>query len=193
MSFKELVKKVEASKEFKTFKKENPKSVLYSAFFLMRQAAGNLILENQQLDFWLGNASKSGDFGHAKNKDVFEQEDVASFAFDGEKIQIKKDQLEPAHDKKDRSFRELDKNISIDTEDVKKIILKELEKNNFEVKDVSKIILVLQEKEKTQVWNITCIISLSMLRIHIDMKGKVLECKKSSLFDMMRVEKGKKK
>ncbi len=174
MSFKELVKKVESSHEYKTFKKENPKSILYSAFFLMRQAAGNLILENQQLDFWLG------------------KDDVTSFAFDGEKILMKKDQLEPAHDKEDRNFRELDKTLSIDTEEVKKIIIKEIEKNNFEIKDVSKIILVLQEKEKTQVWNITCIIGLSMLRIHADMKGKVLESKKSSLFDMMRVEKGKK-
>lgn len=177
MSFKELIKKVEASKEFKTFKKENPKSILYSAFFLMRQAAGNLILENQQLDFWLG------------------KDNVASFAFDGQCIQMKKDQLEPAKDKKDRSFRELYQNIKIDTDDVKKIIIKELEKNNFEIKDVSKIIIVLQEVEtrkETQVWNITCIVGLNLLRIHIDMNGKVLESKKSSLFEMMRVEKGKK-
>ena len=144
----------------------------------MRQAAGNLILENQQLDFWL------------------HDDDVASFAFDGQAIQIKKDQLEPAHDKKNRNFRKLDQNISIDTDDLKKIIIKEIKKNNFEVKDISKIILVLQEIESkqgnTQVWNITCIIGLSMLRIHVDMKGKVLECKKSSLFDMMKIEKGKK-
>jgi len=175
MSFKELIKKVESSTEFKSFKKEHPKSVLYSAFFLMRQAAGNLILENQQLDFWL-----HGD-------------EVASFAYDGQSVQKKIDRLEPDKDGKERNFKDLDKEIKIDTDDLKKIIIKEIEKNNFEIKDISKIILVLQEKENKQVWNITCIIGLNMLRLHIDMNGNVLECKKSSLFDMMKIEKGKKK
>jgi frataxin-like iron-binding protein CyaY len=169
MSFQELVKKVESSNEFCKFKKENKKAILYSGFFTIRQAFGNLILESEQLDYWLG------------------QDDVATFFIEENKIKNKIDKLE----KKDKKFNELDRKIKIDVEDIEKIILKELEKENLEIKDVSKIIIILQKPEK-QIWNITCIIGLQMLRMHIDIHGKILEKKKGSLFDMMKIEEGKK-
>lgn len=173
MSIKTLIKTVEYSEEFKKFKKEHKKAVLYSAFLLIRQAFGNLIVETQQLDYWIGG------------------EEVAEFFLDEEgNIKSKIDKLEPS-DEKNRVFTELESKI-FDVEQLDKLILKEIEKNSLEKTQISRIICVLQKIQGKQVWNITCIIGLTMLRFHVDMKGKVLEVKKGSLFDVMSVEKGKK-
>jgi len=172
MSIKTLINTIENSSEFKEFKKKHKKTVLYSAFLLIRQAFGNLIVETQQLDYWLGG------------------EEVAEFFIDEKaNVQFKVDKLEPSKEK-NRVFTELDKKI-LEVEELDKLIIKEIEKNSSEVKDVSKIICVLQKIENKQVWNITCIIGLSMLRFHLDMNGKVLESKKGSLFDVVSIEPGK--
>ena len=59
----------------------------------------------------------------------------------------------------------------------------------------SKIIAVLQRlKENNQlVWNVTAISGFNLLRLHISMDGKFLLHKKSSLLDMMKIEKSLKK
>lgn len=170
MSFKELIKKVESSSEFKRFKKEHPKAILYSAFFLLRNAAGNLVIETQQLDYWLG-------------KDV-----VATFMLDEcEKIQHKLDRLESA----DKTFTLLNKTIKIDVDELKKIIIKESEKYLGD-EPVSKVIVVLQKIDGKQVWNITCIQGFRMLRMHVDMNGKVSKAETGNLMDFMKVQKGEK-
>ena len=171
MSIKTLIETVESSKEFKEFKKEHKKAVLYSAFLLMRQAFGNLIVETQQLDYWLGG------------------EEVAEFFLEEGNVKSKIDKLEPSNDK-DRKFTELEPKV-FDVEDAEKMIIKEIEKNSFEIKDVSKIICVLQKIQDKQVWKITCIIGITMLRFHISMDGKISDEKKGSLFDIISVEKGK--
>ncbi|MCX6742523.1 MAG: hypothetical protein NTX24_05140 [Candidatus Pacearchaeota archaeon] len=170
MTFKELIKKVESSEQFKEFKKKNPKAILYSAFFLMRDAAGNLVIETQQADYWLGTS------------------DVATFIVDEcDKIHHKLDRLESA----DKRFTALNKTIKVDLDDLKKIIKKEVEKFLGD-EALSKAIIVLQKIEGKQVWNITCIMGFRMLRMHIDMDGKVLKAETGSLMDFLNVQKGEK-
>ncbi len=175
MSFKKLKEKIESSKEFKDFKKENPKALLYSAFFMLRQACGNLIIETQQLDYWLNH------------------EKVATFFFDeNQKIQKKVDQVEPVKEGEKREILKLDDEIKVDVDNLQKIIKKELDKNKVGIEEVSKVIAILQKIKDRQVWNITCISGLSLYRIHVDEDGKVLENKKESILSMMKIEPGKK-
>jgi hypothetical protein len=170
MSFKELIKKVEASEAFKEFKKKHPKAVLYSAFFLMRDAAGNLVIDSQQADYWLG------------------KDEVATFMLDEcNKIQHKLDRLESS----DKKFTVLNKTIKVDIDGLTKIIRKEVEKFLGD-EPLSKVIIVLQKIEGKQVWNITCIMGFRMLRMHVDMNGKVSKAETGSLMDFLKVQKGEK-
>jgi hypothetical protein len=170
MSFKQLVKQVESSAEYKKFKKEHPKAILYSVFFTMRNAFGNLVVETQQADYWLG------------------EDNVATFMFDeNDKIKHKIDKIEA----KDKKFTVLSHEIKFDVDDIAKIIQKEIEKN-YGDESASKIIIVLQKIEGKQVWNVTCIIGFKILRLHIDMDGKVTKSSKESLMDIMKVEKNDK-
>jgi hypothetical protein len=197
MTFKELLEKVESSEAHKKFKKEHPNAILYSAFFMIRQAFGNLILETQQLDYWLG------------------KDNVAMFTLDEKNnIHHKMDILE----NKEKTFTEMDRDVKIDLDEVQETVRKEIEKK-YKITEVSNIILIIQkehadkkeyqkegEKEsdksetkknkqnqENQVWNITAIIGFKMLRMHIECKtGKILMNADSSLFDMMKVQKNPK-
>jgi len=174
MSFKKLKENIEKSEEFKKFKKENPKALLYSAFFMLKQAFGNLIIETQQLDYFIGGKK------------------VATLFFDeNQKIQKKVDEVEPAKQGEKREFVKLDDEIKIDVENLQEIIKKELNKNKVGIEEVSKVIAILQKIKCKVVWNITCISGMTLIRMHIDENGKVLENKKESLLSMMKVEKGK--
>ncbi len=174
MSLKKLREQIEKSEEFKEFSKENPKASLYSAFFMLRQACGNLIVETQQLDYWIGH------------------EKVATFLFDeNEKVQLKIDQVEPVKEREKREFIKLDDKVKLDVDDLQEIIKEELDKNKVGMNEVSKVIAVLQKTKGKQVWNITCIIGLTLCRIHVDENGKVLDNKKESILSLMKVKKGK--
>lgn len=177
MSFKNLKIQVEKSDEFKKFRKENPKAILYSAFFMLKQTCGNLIVENQQLDYWLG------------------KEKVATFFFDeNESVKSKVDEVEPMKEGEKRDIQELDeKEVKLDVDDLQKIIKKELEKNKVDMNELSKTIAILQKIKGKIIWNITCVSGLSLYRIHVDEDGKVLESKKESILSMMKIESGKKK
>jgi hypothetical protein len=173
MSFKKLKEQIEKSEEFKKLKKEYPKSTLYSAFFMLRQAFGNLIIETQQLDY------------HIEGKKV------ATLSFDEkENVQRKVDEVEPAKPGEKQEFEKLD-DVLIDVDDLQEIIKKELNKNKVGIEEVSKVIVILQKIKGKQVWNITCISGLSLYRIHLDKEGKVLENKKESILSMMKIESGK--
>ena len=174
MSFKKLRENIEKSEEFKKFKKENPKAILYSVFFMLRQAFGNLVIETQQLDYWIG------------------QDKVATFLFDeNEKVQLKIDKVEPVKEGEKREFVKLEDTVKLDVDDLQEIIKKELGKSKVGIEEVSKVIAVLQKTNGEQVWNITCIVGLTLYRIHVDEDKKVLDEKKESILSMMKVEKGK--
>jgi hypothetical protein len=171
MSFQELLKRVESSPEYKKFEKEEPKAILYSAFFVIRQAFGSLVSETEQLDYWLG------------------EDKVATFLIQDDNVLYKLDKI----DSKDKKFTTLNTKIKTDVDEISALVLKELEKKKeFEKTQISKIIIVLQKKEEKQIWNVTCILGLKLIKLELDMQGKFLEKKEESLIDFVKIEKGKK-
>ncbi|UCD21013.1 MAG: hypothetical protein JSW08_00495 [archaeon] len=171
MSFKELLKQVESNDLFKEFKKKHPKAKLYSAFFTLRKAHGNILLDSQQLDYVIG------------KKEVF------SFFMQNNEVQSKEDKL----NKEVKDFKELDKNIKIDIEEVKKIILKEKQKQKIST-DFTEMVIILQKLKGKQIWNTLMVLpSLEILRIHIGMDGKILSSKREGFMNFIKVKKGKKK
>jgi len=159
MGFKETLSELKKSSEFKEFRKENPDAYLCAAFFVINEK-----IEQRQIHFWLKEAK------------------IATFIFNEDKtITLKKE--EPL--KRD-IMQKLDEKINFDIEDIQRLIEKEIKKDKQDVQ-ISKIIAILQVLDDKQIWNITSLLSgLSMLRIHINMDGKILEKTKGSVFDIVR-------
>lgn len=164
MSFQNSLKKLESSSEFKSFKTKNKKAFLFSAFFVFNS---KLEIDTEQFNYYISE----------KKVIVFDVKDS---------ITSKTDELEP-HDK----ITKIDSNIKIDTDELKKIIEKEIETKKLGAFDVSKIICILQNIDGKQVWNVTCLMSsLKMLRMQIDcFSGKIIKSEEASLFDMMKIKK----
>ncbi|MEM2089909.1 MAG: hypothetical protein QXL88_02350 [Candidatus Pacearchaeota archaeon] len=167
MSFKELLKRIETSPEFKNFKKKYPNAKLYSAFFTLRKAFGTIVEDSQQLDYLLG-----------ENK-------IVTFFLQDEEVKLKQDELE----KKVQNFKGLNKKISIDIEELKEIIEKEINKQKIK-SDIQEIVAILQMENKIQIWNVIVLLSsFEMLRLHIDMQGKIFFNTKESFMDFIKIKK----
>ncbi|MFH0831421.1 MAG: hypothetical protein V1886_00955 [archaeon] len=159
MNFAETLEKLEASKEFRNFKKKNTDAYLCAGFFVIDFEAGK---DTQQMDFQC-------------------DEQIAAFSV-SDRIEMK---MEETIDKK--KVPEIKKEIKIDLDEMQKIAGKEIEKSKISTK-LNKMIAILQMNNEKQIWNITCIFaSLAMLRVHIDaFSGDVLRADKSSLFDFVQ-------
>lgn len=159
MNFKEALLKLKKSKEFKDFKKQNPKSYLCAGFFVLDFETQQNI---QQIDFQT-------------------DEKIAAFSVN-DTISMK---MEETADKK--KVPTIKPEIKIDLDDVQETAKKEIEKNKISSK-LNKIIAILQMHDEKQIWNVTCIFAtLVMLRLHIDaFTGKILKSEKSSLFDFVQ-------
>lgn len=164
MSFKDSLKKLKASKEFKKFKAKNKSAFLFSAFFVLNS---QLELETQQIDYFLT------------------RKRVATFLIN-DKIEFKTDEFNPKG-----KITAINENIKIDIDDLKKIIENEINKKSLANFGINKIIVVLQKINNKQMWNVTCLLSsLKMLRLHINcFNGKILESKEASVFDFISVKK----
>jgi hypothetical protein len=170
MSFKETLEKIEHSAEFKNFKKDNPHAKMYSAFFTMRNAHGNILTDSRQIDYLLG------------------KEKIVTFFIQDDQVKVKMDKLE----KPVENFKPLETKIKIELEDVKKMFLEEIKKQKI-ISDITEAIIILQKVDNKQIWNIIVIFSsFQLLKMHIDMEGKILLDQKENAFDMIHVEKGKK-
>ena len=104
--FKQLLKKVQSSQEFKDFKSKHKNTFLFSAFFILNP---ELEVETEQLDYAIDN----------KN------EKAATFIIDNvnnSKIKFKIDELEPKS-----HIIKIDHKIKVDVDDVVKTIRNQLE------------------------------------------------------------------
>jgi len=166
ISFKETLEKLENSKEFKEFKKENPSAFLTTGFFVVDNEAKT---ESKQLDF----ATSKG-----------EEKELVTFLI-GEKIEQKKEETI----KKEKFNRiEIPK---IELNDALEIMKKETEKIS---QTYSKIIAILQmienEGKSAEIWNLTCLSGFNMFRLHIDaMTGEIFKEENKNLMDIVRIEK----
>lgn len=164
MSFKELLKRVENSQEFKEFKKKYKNAKLYSGFFSLRYAFGTFVTECEQIDY------------------LIDKRNIITFFAEENKIKKKRDILE----KPVENFKTLEKKIGVDIEEIKEIIKKEIERQKI-FSEIQQVIAILQLHEKKQIWNVMVLFSdLCMLRIHLDMNGNILLSKKENMMDLMR-------
>jgi len=165
MKLSELFSKLESSSEFKKFRKKNPKAYFCAAFFVFDYESNET---KKQLDYYV-----------SENEIItflIEDKIIAQEAKMPEKEQLKEI-------KKDE--------IKVDLDEVLEKVKKESEKLKFKP---SKTIVILQRLKESEelIWNITSLSGFSILRFHINMKGDFLINQKSSMMDLMRVEKGNK-
>lgn len=160
MNFKEIIKKIESSKEFKEYKKQNQDSFLADIF--------TIIKEKEDFDWQLDYYSKSKDKITSfviKNKEIIEREEEI-FRKDNSEI------------------------IKLNLNNVKIPVEKALEEINKKTKEKpNEIIIVLQVINKKETWNITYLTtSFRTLNAKIDAKsGKIISQEEASLFSNLKL------
>lgn len=169
MKIDEVIKSVEASKEYKDFKKNNKDSFLLSLFFIV---SPKFEFEIEQVNYFLPKDNK-----------------VMSFILNSSGIQTKLDELYNKQHHLEKTSNELDTKIKIDLADVKLIIDEKIkDKKNGEL---NKIIVVFQELNGKPCWNLTFMFSsLKLVNTIIDAKtGEVNKEDVTNLSDIMKFQK----
>jgi len=165
MKLSAMFEKLENSSEFKKFKKENPKAYFCAAFFVFDYENKE---EKAQLDYCIS------------------EDDIETFVI-ADKILKQKAQMA-----KPEKLKEIKKDeINIDLDECLEIVKKEAENQKF---IASKLIVILQrlKDSETLIWNITGFSGFNILRMHLDMSGKLILNERKSMLEMMKIEKGKK-
>ena len=163
ISFKDALKILHESSEFKNWKKKNKNTYLSYGFFIIESEDTN----------W-----KVGYYDSKKDK-------LTSFDV-GSKIKIEPDEEVFKQKKKKVEKLDLDK-VKFDLADAVGIA-KNLQEEEFVTENPTKIIAILQKIEVGQVWNITCLTqNFNTLNFKIKTEtGRVLEKKLTSLMQFKK-------
>lgn len=165
MNIFDVIRKVEMSKEFKTFKKENPGAYFCAAFFIMDYETNE---HKKQLDYYVSST------------------DVMTFSIDP------KDESKIIPAKAELPKKEKIPAIGLQAVKLNEDEIMEIAKKESEIGDFTKVIVVLQNLEGKDIWNLSCMKGLQMMRYHLSATdGKVLKKEKINLMDMMKIERGK--
>jgi hypothetical protein len=164
MDFHSTFEKIESSKIFKRFKKENPKAELVAGFFV--------------LDLLKGTDEKSLDYKTGKKIFTF-------LLSNSDEITLREDELI-----KDPRFPELKKispKVKVDLDEIPSIANQAAIENNLGSK-FQKIIAVLQIFGNNQAWNLTCILDgFIILNIIIDSgTGEILKFERKNMADFIK-------
>ena len=169
MNLKFYIEKLNSSEKFKEFKKENQDCFLCSGFFIIdkQKHADNKI----NLDFYI--PSKKEMFSFKLNNKI-EKVPVENFA-------------------KDFIPEKISENINFDFEEIEKIIEQEFQKEKIN-KKIQKILFSLQSlNSKSYLIGTIFISGLGIIQTKFDLqKNKIIEFKKKSFFDMVKIIKKKK-
>ena len=163
ISFKDALKILEESSEFKNWKKKNKNTYLSYGFF---------IIESEDTNWKIGY--------YDSKKDKLTSFDV------GSKIKIEPDEEVFKQKKKKVEKLELDK-VNYDLADAVSIA-KNLQEEEFVTENPTKIIAILQKIDAGQIWNITCLTqNFNTLNFKIKSEtGRVLEKRLSSLMEFKK-------
>lgn len=149
--------KLENSKQFKQFKKNNPQAYLASAFFTFDLVKNT---QESQLDYF--------------NKGKF-----MTFQLDNEIIMKEQEPMKKANPKNLPDS-------SLDLAKLPEIVKKQLEKNKVQEKP-SKIIAILTCEDNQPIFSLNCITSsMSVIKIKLDDKGSCIRFEKLNLFDFTK-------
>ncbi|MEK6914531.1 MAG: hypothetical protein AABW83_02665 [Nanoarchaeota archaeon] len=168
MSFKETLKKVESSEDYKSFIKDHPNAELCTGFFI--------------LDF-LSNDDKN-------SIDYKEEDKIFTFNVN-EKVQMQEDKLINLDNVP--KLEPIISEIKIELEELKTIAQEKAHEEGIGAK-FNKIIAILQNyndpetKEKNQIWNLTCMLDqLIILHVLIDSQtGKIIKFERKSFMDLIK-------
>ena len=157
-----LIEKLEASEEFKKFKKENPEAYFCGVFFIM---AAHEPENKRQLNFMLPSGKMV----------------LFDMGLHGEKITYSELEQPALSGEKPKAIK--DGEIKVDDEGAVNLIAKESGKR------YDKTIAVLQKNKDGLLWNMTCIDGFTLHRYFVDaVTGKLDHQKDIKLQDMTRVE-----
>jgi hypothetical protein len=166
MNFQFYFERLEDSKVFREFMKENPKAYFCSGFFTLDKD-GN---DNQRhLDFYIPDKKEMVNFK------------INSMTERGvEKVPVEKSEIVP---------EPLETGVDFDFEEIESMIVKGMERKEIKQK-VQKILISLQNVHKKPVLICTVFISgLGLLRVNFDLsegKPKIILFEKKSFFDVIR-------
>lgn len=160
--FKESLKILENSKEFKEWKKENPDTYLSYGF----------LMPSSSKDWKIG-------YYHKKENKITSFNVGEMITTEPESEIFKKDETEV--NKIDLKKIEFDVDKALE-------IAKKFQEENYKNDVPNKTIIILQNLKIGQIWNITYItLTLKSLNIKLDTeKGEVLEHKSTSLFEFKK-------
>ena len=161
MKIQPYIKKLNSSKEYKNFLKNNKDAFLVAGFFVLDFETGTNI---HQIDYYIPSQKK-----------------VAAFSID-EKIDVRV--LETINEKVPEK---LDVKTNIDLDSLKGILEDEM-KNRSITENVKKIIAVIQNLEGKKIWVLNCILSgMEILKAHVDDESEtILSMEKASILDYIK-------
>jgi len=161
MKIQPYVDKLNSSKEYASFIKENPDAFMAAGFFVIDFEQNHNI---HQLDFYVPSKKK-----------------IAAFTLDDGVIVQMLDAMNDAEPSK------LDPGTNIDLEELKGIVQDEM-KNRGMTENIGKMIAILQNVEGKKIWHVNCVLSgMNVLKSKVDDSDKsVLELDKKSMMDFVK-------
>jgi hypothetical protein len=193
MHFKNVLKEVEESKEFKSWKEKNKKSFLAAMFLTLdfeKMKDNKPRLDQKQVDYASGKkiaifhiAEEKGEKKIIVTEENQEQRAVKESKLVGKKVKPRK--LEKI---------KFPKEIKVDIADFESQVRDEMSEKKMQNLKITKIIAVLQMHDNKLIWNLTTIFtSFEILTMHVDIEsGKLFYSDKKNLFQCMKtIHKGK--
>ena len=161
MKIQPYVDKLNSSKEYASFVKENPDAFMAAGFFVIDFEQNHNI---HQLDFYVPSKKK-----------------IAAFTLDDSVIVQMLDAMNDAEPSK------LDPSTNIDLEELKGIVQDEMRNRGFS-ENIGKMIAILQNVEDKKIWHVNCVLSgMHILKAKVEDSDKsVLEMDKKSMMDFVK-------
>ena len=161
MKLAPYVDKLNNSKEFKHFQKENKDAFMVAGFFVLDFEGKNNV---HQIDYYVPSKKK-----------------IAAFTLDNHVTMQMLDLLNAKNPEK------LDIKTNMDLDQLSGILEDEM-KNRTITAEIKKIIAVLQTIEGKKVWNLSCVLSgMGILNAHVEDSSKsVLKMEKKSILDFVQ-------
>jgi hypothetical protein len=163
-SFKETLKILENSEEFKEWKKQNKNTFLSYGFLMLRENQA----DNWKIGYYHKQGNKITSFIVNKNIEIEPESEV----FKKETTKVNKIDLEKLKIEVDKALE----------------TAKSFQKEKYSADNPNKTIIILQKIKIGQVWNITLLTSsLKVINIKISTENnKILEHKASSMFEFKK-------
>jgi len=162
MKIKPYIDKLNSSKEFNDFMKENPNAYFSAGFFVIDLESEKNI---HQIDYYIPETKK-----------------MMTFILDSDNVELKSGEAS-----NNKTPKKIAGEINIDLDILKGIVEDEM-KNNMVTKKIQKIIAVLQNLDGRVIWNLNCITTdMGIIKVHIsDEDHSVLKFDKVNIFDVIK-------